>query len=67
MRFGRELARVDCMLLIRFRASNSVCSRGLSGKFVSVVMSLSVKSMASWSYFPTQPSRLSMGAPEGEE
>lgn len=55
VRFGRELARVGCMLLTRFRASRRVCNRGLSGKFDSAVMSLSVKSIASWSYIPAQP------------
>jgi len=47
IRLGSEVARVGCMLLTRFRASKRVCNRGLSGKFDSAVMSLSVKSMAS--------------------
>lgn len=34
-------------LCIRFLAHNKVCSRGESGKFVSTVRSLSVKSIAS--------------------
>ena len=55
VRFGRELARVGCMLLTRFRASRRVRNRGLRGKFESAVMSLSVKSIASWSYTPAQP------------
>lgn len=50
VRFGIEFGRRGCMLLMRFLASRRVCSLGESGKFESAVMSLSVKSMASWSY-----------------
>ncbi len=50
VRFGSDLASVGCMLLTLFRASRSVCSRGERGKLERAVMSLSVKSMASWSY-----------------
>ena len=49
VRFGSEFASVDCMLLRRFRASRRVRKRGESGKLDKAVMSLSVKSMASWS------------------
>ncbi len=48
-RFGIERATVGAKLVTRLRASSSVRSRGLSGKFAMTVMSLSVKSMASWS------------------
>lgn len=50
VRFGSEFARVGCMLLTLFRASRSVRNRGERGKLERAVMSLSVKSMASWSY-----------------
>ena len=50
VRFGSEFASVGWMLLTLLRASRSVCSRGESGKLERAVMSLSVKSMASWSY-----------------
>lgn len=50
VRFGNEFASVGCMLLTLFRASRSVRNRGESGKLERAVMSLSVKSMASWSY-----------------
>lgn len=50
VRFGNEVASVDCMLLSLFRARRSVRSRGERGKLERAVMSLSVKSMASWSY-----------------
>lgn len=50
VRFGNEFARVGCMLLIRLRASRRVRNRGERGKLERAVMSLSVKSMASWSY-----------------
>lgn len=50
VRFGNEFASVGCMLLILFRASRSVRNRGERGKLERAVMSLSVKSMASWSY-----------------
>lgn len=49
------------MLLTRFLASRSVCNRGERGKLAMAVMSLSVKSIASWSYSaPAQPLCLSM-------
>ena len=50
VRFGSEAASVDWMLLILLRARSSVRSRGERGKLERAVMSLSVKSMASWSY-----------------
>ena len=50
VRFGNEFARVGCMLLTLFRARRSVRNRGERGKLERAVMSLSVKSMASWSY-----------------
>ena len=50
MRFGIEDASVDCMLVMRLRARRRVCRRGERGKLERVLMSLSVKSMASWSY-----------------
>ena len=50
VRFGNEFARVGCMLLTLFRASRRVRNRDESGKLERAVMSLSVKSMASWSY-----------------
>ena len=50
VRFGSEFESVGWMLLTLLRASRSVCSRGESGKLERAVMSLSVKSMASWSY-----------------
>jgi len=52
VRFGNELASVGCRLLTRFLASRSVRNRGENGKLESAVISLSVKSMASWSYAP---------------
>ena len=39
------------MLLIRFLASNNVCNRGERGKLDNAAMSLSVKSIASWSCY----------------
>ena len=49
------------MLLTRFLASRSVCSRGERGKLDMAIMSLSVKSIASWSYSsPAQPLCLSI-------
>ena len=55
-RFGIEFGSVDCMELTRFLANNNVCSLGDSGKFPKRVTSLSVKSIASWSYtIPAQP------------
>ena len=50
VRFGIEFGSAECMLLTRFLASSNVWSLGDSGKFDSVVISLSVKSIASWSY-----------------
>ena len=47
VRFGMEFARVGCRLVMRLRARSSVCSRGDSGKFPRVEISLSVKSIAS--------------------
>ena len=49
VRFGIEFASVGWMLVMRLRASSRVCSRGDSGKFARAEMSLSVKSIASWS------------------
>ena len=46
-RLGIALGRVDWMLLMRFRARRSVRNRGVSGKFERVLISLSVKSIAS--------------------
>lgn len=50
VRFGIEFASVGCMLLTRLRARRRVCRRGERGKLERVLMSLSVKSIASWSY-----------------
>ncbi len=50
VRFGIEAASVGCMLLTRLRARRRVCRRGERGKLERVLMSLSVKSIASWSY-----------------
>lgn len=50
VRFGKEFGSVGCRLLTRFLASSSVRKRGESGKLERAVISLSVKSMASWSY-----------------
>lgn len=50
VRFGNEFASVGWMLLTLLRARRSVRRRGESGKLERAVMSLSVKSMASWSY-----------------
>ena len=50
VRFGIEFASVACMLLSRLRARSRVRRRSESGKLARAVMSLSVKSMASWSY-----------------
>jgi len=52
VRFGIEVARLACMLLTRFRARSRVCRRGEKGKFERAVISLSVKSIASWSCSP---------------
>ena len=49
VRFGIDLASEGWMLVMRLRASRRVRSRGESGKLASCAMSLSVKSMASWS------------------
>lgn len=49
VRFGIEFASVGCMLVIRLRASRRVRSRGERGKLERVEISLSVKSIASWS------------------
>ena len=48
-RFGSEVARLGWILLMRLRARRRVCRRGERGKLERVGMSLSVKSMASWS------------------
>ena len=50
VRFGRLWGTRGSIVLIRFRASRRVCSRGVRGKLERAVMSLSVKSIASWSY-----------------
>ena len=50
VRLGSEVTSVDCMLLSLLRARRRVRSRGEKGKLERAVMSLSVKSMASWSY-----------------
>ena len=47
---GMLFAKLGWMLATRFRAHKSVCSRSICGKFASVAMSLSVKSMHSWSF-----------------
>lgn len=46
---GTFLTTFASILFIRFLAHNKVCSLGLCGKLVRTVMSLSVKSMHSWS------------------
>ena len=48
-RFGIELGRVGWMVVTRLRARRRVWSLGESGKFPSTLISLSVKSIASWS------------------
>ena len=50
VRLGRLVGTRGSIVLIRFLASRRVCSRGERGKFERAVMSLSVKSIASWSY-----------------
>ena len=50
VRLGKEVASVDWMLLSLLRARRRVRRRGERGKLERAVMSLSVKSMASWSY-----------------
>ena len=50
VRLGRLFGTRGSIVLIRFLASRSVCSRGERGKLDRAVMSLSVKSIASWSY-----------------
>lgn len=50
LRLGIDLEMVGCMLLILLRARRRVCSRGESGKLEMALISLSVKSIASWSY-----------------
>lgn len=49
VRLGIEDASVGWMLLTLLRARRRVCSRGDRGKLERIVISLSVKSMASWS------------------
>ncbi len=48
-RFGMEFATEGWMLDTRFLAISKVRNRGNSGKLAKVLMSLSVKSIASWS------------------
>lgn len=50
VRLGMTSRRLGAIETMRFRARRSVFSRGERGKLCSWVMSLSVKSMASWSY-----------------
>lgn len=47
LRFGMLFDRLGCMLAILFRAHSNVCNLGESGKLERIVMSLSVKSIAS--------------------
>ena len=49
LRFGIRSAIEGWIVVIRFRASRRLCSRGESGKLPRTEMSLSVKSMHSWS------------------
>ena len=49
VRFGRLFGTRGSIVLIRFLARRRVCSRGERGKLERAVMSLSVKSIASWS------------------
>ena len=49
LRFGIEVASVDWMLFMRLRDKRRVCNRGERGKLERALISLSVKSMASWS------------------
>ena len=51
VRLGRLFGTRGSIVLIRFLARRSVCSRGESGKLDRAVMSLSVKSIASWSCY----------------
>lgn len=46
-KLGIAFGRVDCMLLMRFRARRSVRSLGERGKLERALISLSVKSIAS--------------------
>jgi hypothetical protein len=57
VRFGIEFDSDGWMLDMRFRARRSVCILGERGKFPSIWMSLSVKSMASSGYQPIQVSK----------
>ena len=50
VRLGRLLGTRGSIVLIRFLASRRVCRRAERGKLERAVMSLSVKSIASWSY-----------------
>lgn len=54
-RFPILLPRFGEMAAMRFRPRYRACSRGIRGKLASVGMSLSVKSMASWSYSRAKP------------
>ena len=58
MRLGIDFESAGWMLLILLRARRRVCRRGERGKLESVVMSLSVKSIASWSLDPNLLSAL---------
>lgn len=49
VRLGNEVASVACTLLTLLRARRRVRRRGERGKLERAVMSLSVRSMASWS------------------
>lgn len=49
VRFGSDEASVGWICLMRLRARSSVWRRGNSGKFANDEISLSVKSIASWS------------------
>ena len=51
LRFGIVRPSVGANAATRFRASRSVRSRGERGKLVRCEMSLSVRSIASWSFF----------------
>jgi len=48
VRFGIDLAIVDCIVAMRFRARSRLFNRGDSGKLPSTWISLSTKSIESW-------------------
>jgi hypothetical protein len=50
VRLGMTELRLVAMMAMRLRARRRVFKRGESGKLERVVMALSVKSIASWSY-----------------